>query len=304
LLSGNVSFSTVIAPGTQRKAEGNPSAEDNAVGQTFFAMFGIPIRAGRAFDNSDTETSRKVTVVNESFAKQFFPGVNPVGRTFELGFRQPYVIEIVGVCADAKYDKVRKAPEPQLYLPYWQQKNGVQSVTFALKTKLNAATILPSVRQILAGVDSNLPLLDARTQNEQIEANLQHETIFAKLSGAFGVLALVLASIGIYGIMAYSVSRRTNEIGIRIALGAQRKQILGMVLKEASWMTAIGIVAGAAGALALGKVIAGMLYGLKPWDPATILAAASLLILSALGASCIPARRAANVEPTRALHHD
>jgi predicted permease len=304
LISGSVSFSSVVPFGTQWKPEGNPSAEVNDVGETFFSVFGIPIRSGRAFDASDTETSRKVAVVNESFAKQFFSGLNSVGRTFEVGKNKPYALEIVGVCADTKYDSVRKSPEPGFYRPYRQQPNGIDGATFAVKTKLNAAAILPATREILAGVDGNLPLLNLRTQEEQIQSKLQNERIFAKLSAAFGALALVLVAIGIYGITAYSVSRRTNEIGIRIALGAQREQILGMVLKEASWMTAAGVAAGAATALALGRLIAAMLYGLKPWDPATFIGSAALLIVCALGAACVPVRRAASVEPTRALHHD
>jgi ABC-type antimicrobial peptide transport system permease subunit len=153
-------------------------------------------------------------------------------------------------------------------------------------------------------VDRNVPLLDVRTQDEQIAASLQHERIFADLTGGFGILALVLASIGIYGIMAYSVSRRTNEIGIRMALGAQPQRVLRMVLGEASWIVVIGVIAGLAGALALGRLIASMLYGLKPWDPATFAIASTLLILVAVGASWIPARRAAGVDPMKALRHE
>jgi ABC-type antimicrobial peptide transport system permease subunit len=143
-----------------------------------------------------------------------------------------------------------------------------------------------------------------RTQDEQIAASLQQERIFANLTGGFGVLALALACIGIYGIMAYSVSRRTNEIGIRMALGAQPGRVLRMVMGEAWWMTLIGVVAGMSGALALGRVIGSMLYGLKAWDPATLAASAGLLIGVALAASWIPARRAAGVDPMRALRHE
>jgi ABC-type antimicrobial peptide transport system permease subunit len=153
-------------------------------------------------------------------------------------------------------------------------------------------------------VDKNLPLLDVRTQKEQIDSTMREQQVLAELTGAFGVLALVLASIGIYGIMAYSVSRRTNEIGIRIALGAQPGQVQRMVLGEASWMVVIGVFVGMGGALALGRVIASMLYGLKGWDPATFAVSSVLLIAVALGASWIPARRAAGVDPMRALRHE
>jgi ABC-type antimicrobial peptide transport system permease subunit len=153
-------------------------------------------------------------------------------------------------------------------------------------------------------VDRNLPVLDVRTQDEQIAASLQQPRIFAELTAGFGALALVLACIGIYGIMAYAVSQRTNEIGIRMALGAEPGRVRRMVVGEASWITLIGVSAGVAGALALSRVVASMLYGLKAWDPATLVVAATLLVFVALGASWIPARRAAGVDPMRALRHE
>jgi ABC-type antimicrobial peptide transport system permease subunit len=153
-------------------------------------------------------------------------------------------------------------------------------------------------------VDRNLPLLDMRTQDEQIAASMQQERIFANLTAAFGALALVLACIGIYGIMAWMVSRRMQEIGIRIALGARSEQVQGMVLREAAWMTLLGVAAGVGGALALGRVVASLLYGLKPWDPATFVVSATVLVLVALAAAWIPARRAGGVDPIRALRHE
>ncbi len=304
LISGNVSFRTIVPPGTQRKPDGNPSAEFNDVGESFFSTFRIPIVAGRGFNESDTETSRNVAVVNESFAKKYFPSLNPIGRTFEAGLRDPYTVEIVGVCADAKYDSVRKSTEPTFYALYRQEKHGVAAVTFALRTSMDPADVVPSLRQVVQSVDRNLPILDIRTQDEQIVASLQHERIFASLTSGFGVLALVLASVGIYGIMAYSVSRRINEIGIRMALGAQPGQVLRMVLGEASWLVLLGVATGMAGALAMSRLIASLLYGLKAWDPATFTVSATLLILVAIAASWIPARRAAGVDPMRALRHE
>jgi predicted permease len=295
---------TFIPEGQQRKPEGNPSVLTNDAGQSFFSTYGIPIVAGRGFTTSDTETSRKVAVVNESLAKKYFPYLNPIGRTFEAGYRDPIRIEIIGVCGDAKYDRVRKDPEPTFYTPYWQNKNGVPQATFALATRLDAKTLAPALRQAVQSVDRNLPLLDIRTQDEQIAASMQHERIFANLTATFGALALVLACIGIYGIMAWMVSRRMQEIGIRIALGARSQQVKGMVLREAAWMTLLGVAAGAGGALALGRVVASLLYGLKPWDPATFAVAGTVLVLVALAASWIPARRAAGVDPIRALRHE
>jgi predicted permease len=304
LIAGDAMAHTFIPEGQQRKPQGNPSVLLNDVGEGFFPTYRIPIVAGRGFNGSDTETSRKVAVVNESLAKKYFPHVNPVGRTFEAGWHDPIRIEIIGICGDAKYDHLRKNPEPTYYAPYWQNKNGLSQATFALATRLDAKTLAPSLRQAVQSVDRNLPLLDIRTQEEQIAASMQHERIFADLTAAFGVLALILACIGIYGIMAWMVSRRMQEIGIRIALGARSEQVQGMVLREAAWMTLLGVAAGVCGALALGRVVASLLYGLKPWDPATFAVSATVLVLVALAAGWVPARRAAGVDPIRALRHE
>ncbi len=176
--------------------------------------------------------------------------------------------------------------------------------TFVVATRTQGMRILPSLRDAVRSVDPTIPLLDVRTQDQQIEARLRQERIFASLTAGFGGLALVLACIGIYGIMAYAVSQRTNEIGIRMALGARPESVLRMVLGEASWMTAIGVAAGLSGALALGRLVASLLYGVKAHDTTTLLAAALLLIAVALGASWIPAWRASRVNPMLALRHE
>ena len=304
LMSGNASSLTFVPEGQQYARESRPAVLENTVGNDFFRTFGIPIVAGRGFDHGDSPTSRKVIVVNESLVKKFFPDRNPIGTTVEAGWNRPYPIEIVGVCADAKYDSVQKNVQPTAYMPYTQRAGGLTQPNFAVATSLAAETILPSVRDAVASVDRGLPVIDVRTQDEQIAASLQQPRIFADLTAAFGMLALVLACIGIYGIMAYSVSQRTNEIGIRMALGAKPGSVLRMVLGEASWVTLIGVAAGTAGALGLGRVIASMLYGVKAWDPFTLTGAAMLLIAVALGASWVPARRAAEVDPIKALRHE
>jgi predicted permease len=305
LISGSVSMHTFVPEGTARKKDGsNPNVLMNDVGRDFFRTFEIPIMAGRGFDSTDTETSRKVAVVNEALAKKYFPNVNPIGRTFEDGFHTPTQIEIVGVCANAKYDQVRKDPEPTFYMPYWEEKDGVGWTNFAVKTRMPEAELAPLLRKAVASVDGNLPLQGIHTQREQIDATMRNERIFADLAAGFGVLALVLASVGIYGILAYSVSRRTSEIGIRMALGAKPETVLGMVLREAAWMTGAGIAMGLGAALGIGRLIASLLYGLKAWDPATLAGAAGLLAMTALAASWIPARRAARVDPMGALRHE
>jgi predicted permease len=286
-----------VAPGEEE------SALNAAVGDRYFATFRIPIVAGRAFAPTDTETSPKVAVVNQALVKQFFPNQNPIGKSFTTSDikDKKLVYQIVGVCADTRYGSLREDPPPIFYLDYRQSPEIDWGMTFAVKTRTARAGITPSLRRAVQSVDRNLPLTDVRTQEEQIDALLMNERIFADLTAGFGVLALTLACIGIYGLMAYAVSRRTNEIGIRMALGAQSEQVLRMVLGEAVWMTGVGLVIGLGGALALGRLIASQLYGLKAWDPATLVVAATLLIAVALGASWIPARRAAAVDPSRAL---
>ncbi|HKO14068.1 MAG TPA: ABC transporter permease [Acidobacteriaceae bacterium] len=305
LISGNAAGYTVVPEGHLRRANSDPSSLMNDVGQDFFSTFRIPILEGRPFNAGDTTTSQRVAVVNESFARKFFPDLNPLGRTFLAGRNHPVSMRIVGVCGDAKYYTMRRAPQPTFYEPYEQQTADVIShATFAVATRVSGSSLLPSIRDAVQSVDRNLPILNVRTQDEQVADNLRQERIFADLTGAFGVLALVLACIGIYGITAYSVSQRTNEIGIRMALGAEPGRVLRMVLREASWLGLLGVVAGLAGALALGRVIGAMLYGLKPWDPATLGASAVLLLVVALAAGWVPARRAAGVDPMRALRHE
>ena len=304
LISGSASNSTFIPEGQQRKSEGNPSALVNRVGAHFFETFGIPLVAGRGFNASDTQNSPKVAVVNESAAKTFYPNVNPVGRTFETGGHHPYTIQIVGVCKDAKYYRIRKNVEPTYYTPYLQLDDGMHNATFAISSKLDGGSLLPSLRDAMRQIDPNLPMLEVRTQDEQVAASVRQERIFATLTSAFGVLALVLACVGIYGIMAYSVANRGNEIGIRLALGAQPGQVRAMILRESTWLTAAGITVGLSAALCLTRLVKSMLYGIQPYDPTTLAAGVLILLAVALAASWIPARRAARVQPMEALRHE
>jgi predicted permease len=305
LLSGNASNSTFVPEGQQRKAEGqNPIVLMNNVGAHFFSTFGIPILAGRGFDAGDTRTSQRVAVVNESLAKAYFPNRNPMGLTFEAGLHHPATIRIVGVCGNAKYYRVRQKVEPTYYELYWQKDDGIRAATFAIATPLKSQGMLPAIRDAIRQVDPNLPILNVRTQDEQIAANLQGERVFAGLSSAFGALALILASIGVYGIMAYSVVQRTSDIGVRLALGAIPKQVLAMILREASRMSIAGIAIGFGASFVLARFVRSMLYGVTTSDPLTLMGAALVLLLVALGASWIPARRAANVQPMDALRHE
>ena len=180
----------------------------------------------------------------------------------------------------------------------------MEGLTYIVRTPMKAEAIVPSLRAVVQRIDPNLPLLDIRTQRQQIDADLQQERIFASLSTGFGLLALTLACVGIYGIMAYTVAQRTNEIGIRLALGARRGQVRGMVLRESGWLAVAGVATGIAIALGLGRLVESLLYGVKAADPLSVVGAALLLLAVALSSGWIPARRASTLEPMDALRHE
>jgi len=275
------------------------------VGVDFFKTMQIPILAGRAFGPQDTATSEKVAVVNQTLARKRFPGVNPVGRRFRID-RDPNspLVEIVGVCADARYANLRQEPPAQFLLPYTQSPEEIERMAFEVRTSIPPTTLAPSLRRIVQAADSDLPINDLRTQREQINATMSMERALAALTAGFGVLALMLACVGIYGIMAYAVAQRTSEIGVRLALGAIPRQVLAMVLREACLLSGAGIGIGLGGALLLARFVRSMLYGVVSHDPLTFLGTAALLIVVALGASWIPAHRASVIQPMEALRHE
>ena len=285
----------------------NPPEDFNAVGNDYFHTMRIPMVAGRAFGAQDTASSVKVAVINEALAKKRFPNVNPIGKRFRTqggdGKPDDTWIQIVGICANTRYAQLKDDPPPVFYLPYVQQKE-VGGLTYQIRTHASTATLVPALRRIVQQADPDLPMIDIRTQREQIDATMSQERTLAVLTTGFGVLALMLASVGIYGIMAYTVSQRTNEIGIRLALGALPAQIRGMVLRESTWITLSGIAAGVAAAILLVRLVKSMLYGIAPYDPLTLGCAAAVMLGVALIASWIPARRAAGVEPMEALRHE
>ena len=301
LIAGNVSNDDFVPDGLPPKPNDKAYVDDNVVGQDFFATMGIPILAGRGFDNTDTETSRLVAVVNRQLAKEYFPNISPIGRTF---LSRKERIEIIGISGDTRYADLRDDAPATFYTLYRQQPKGEPSMTFEISSNIKSFVLVPVLRDAVASVDKDLPLLNIRTQNAQIRDRTRQERIFASLTSGFGLLALILACIGIYGIMAYSVARRTNEIGIRMALGAPVGRVLRMILGEAWWLAFLGVTAGLTAALAMGHLIASMLYGLKPYDPSTLVIAALLLIFIAVVASWVPARRAACIDPMQALRHE
>ena len=302
-IADNMSNDDFIVEGEPESGDHGGAEDVNFVGNTFFETMGIPLIAGRRFGAQDTSSSLRVAILNQSLAKKRFPNINPIGKRFRSSGPANAWVQIVGICADTRYANLRDVPPPQFFMPYVQQP-AVGGMSYALRTRLGPAELVPALRQIVQKADRDLPLIDIRTQQEQIDANMQIERTFAALTAGFGVLALALACVGIYGIMAYSVANRRNEIGIRLALGAQPGQVRGMILRESTWLAAAGTVAGVAAALALSRLVKTMLYGIQPNDPATITAGVIILLAVALAASWIPARRAASVEPMEALRHE
>lgn len=307
LLSDSMTNDGFEPEGAPRNPAKREMAFDNDVGPGFFATMGTPILAGREFTASDSAGAQPVAVVNRALAREFFNGANPVGRTFltsdpETGRKES--ITIVGLCADARYARLREEPPPLYYLPYLQRDGEAGGMTFEVRTKGKPAAAAGAIRAAVQRVDRDLPLIEFRTQREQIDSGIAQERLFAALTASFGALALALASIGVYGVMAYSVARRTNEIGIRLALGAPRGGVLGMVLREAAWIGAAGTASGLAAAAALTPLVRASLYGVRPADPATLAAAGLALMTVALGAAWVPASRAARVEPLAALRHE
>jgi predicted permease len=289
--------------GTPREKE-RFRVQTNGVSREFFQTMGIEIVRGRGFGAQDTVTSPKVAVINQTLARKYFPNEDPVGKTFDTDTEDFAVpLTIVGIAADTKHADLRSETPPTFYA-FYEQRAEAGRMMVALHTQQEPASLLGAARAVVAGMDANLPLTDVRTMQEQVKLTTANERIFAQLTSGFGVLALVLAAIGIYGIMAYTVARRTSEIGIRMALGARQAQVLGMVLREVGWMGLAGVVLGVGAALGTTRLVSSMLYGLKAWDPATLLGIAVLLLGIALLAGLGPARRAARIDPTRALRHE
>jgi predicted permease len=303
MLANNLSNTGFFPTDQSKPTSGHELADENEVGRSFFKTYEIPLLYGRGFASTDTSHSPLVAVINQALAKQDYPNMNPVGKTFRADDTTGDIYQIVGVCADVQYDKLRDPPPPTVYMLYDQQKEE-PGMTYVVQTTLSPGAIMPSLRSAVQEVDKDVPLRDVRTQVEQIAATILQERLFATLTSAFGVLALVLAAIGIYGIMAYTVARRTSEIGVRMALGARPRQVRLMVLRESGWMAIAGIVAGIGASIGLARLVRAMLYGLTPTDPMTLIGTACLLFAMAVAAAYGPARRASRIDPMQALRHE
>ncbi|HYK21802.1 MAG TPA: ABC transporter permease, partial [Pyrinomonadaceae bacterium] len=276
---------------------------NNIVGNDFFAAMGIPLVQGRGFGPQDTDKSQKVAVISESMAQRFFPNGSPLGKRFGLnGPESADKIEVIGVVKDAKFQILQEPDKPIAFYPHSQLPDVLGNLVVRFSGP--ASSIVPQVRQAVKQVNRNLPVDDVVSLSDQVGRSLVQQKLVARIASFFGLLALLLACIGLYGVLSYGVARRTNEIGIRMALGAQTRGVLWLVLREALTLVAIGLVVGVLASLALTRTAESLLYQLKPNDPLTITLAALLLASVAALAGYLPARRAARVDPMIALREE
>jgi predicted permease len=272
----------------------------------YFATLGVPVLAGRLFDDRDTPQSPPVAIVNETFARTVLGAGNPVGRRFwrEATPDDPeQLFEVVGLVKDTKYRDLRRGMPPIAYVAGSQDPDPDSSAQLLIRTAGPPKAMVPSLREGLRQADARI-VATFQDYPGLLDRALVRDRVVAMLSGFFGLLALLLATLGLYGVMAFVVSRRTSEIGIRMALGAERRSILGLVLRESLVLVAFGVLAGSVLALALARTVRSLVFGLEPTDPLTLAAAAFLLALVGLGASFLPARRASRIDPVVALHQE
>jgi predicted permease len=304
LFSGWVSNGGISIPGLAPKASINLNT--NAVAPDFARTTGMRLIAGRDIAWSDVEGKRRVAVVTEEMARYFFGDVNVLGRRYSPG--NPYDpaadYEIVGVVSNAKYSQVRGAPPRTAYLPFTANRGVLRGLYFHVRTAGDPLALASSVRSVVQGLDPALAIVEMDTMSNQVGDSLWQEHLFARLTTAFSVLALTLASVGLYGTISYGVGRRRSEIAVRMALGARYSQVLWMILRQAVVLALAGVAVGIPLSMWASKYVSSLLFGLTPRDPLTLTFTAGLLIGVASLAGFLPARRAALVDPARALKQD
>ncbi len=302
-LWGRTGVAPVLLPGEPTSAEETREyTQFRAVSDDYFVTMGIPLKAGRVLETSDGPSTPPVMVVNETFARRYFPGASALGQRGKLSVDGESFREVVGVVGDTHHDSLGEAPPAEVYLPMGQFP--VLYMVLAVRSTQDTAMLAPALREQLRAVEPDMPLARVRSMEEVVDTSLGRTRVLGALLAAMAVLGLALAGLGLYGVLAYSVSQRTRELGIRIALGATDKQVLWLVVRRGVLLAAAGVALGLVGALALARGLSSMLYGVDTLDAVTFTAVPALLGAVALLASWLPARRALRVPPHEALRAD
>jgi predicted permease len=305
ILTGSNNGNDVAVQGFEAGPDTDTNSRVNQVGPGYFAAMGVPLIGGREFTAADMLTSEKVAIVNEAFVNKFKLGQDAVGKMIGAGrgYRSPLDTRIVGVVRNAKYSEVKRQIPPLFFRPY-RQNATLGSLSFYVRTAGDPAQMASAVTAVVKRLDPNLPVTQLKTLTQQVRDNTFLDHMMTTLSSLFAGLATLLAAVGLYGVLAYTVSQRTREIGLRMALGAAPGSVRAMVLRQVAWMTLIGGVIGLAGAVGVGYSAASILFELKAWDPAVLTISAVLLTIVALGAGLVPAHRASQVDPMIALRYE
>jgi predicted permease len=301
LLEGNGWTTLAIVPGFSPSSEEDEDVELNLVGPKFFETVGMTIVKGRSFEARDQQNSLKIVLINETMARQYFGSENPIGRRITVNGVES---EVVGLVKDAKSYSLRDRPTRKAYVPFPTEVPFSGQTSFTVRADGDPASLVASIRQEARTLDPSVPLYGIRTMTEQIERSLSQERLIATLATFSGLLALLLVCVGLYGVISYRVVRRTGEIGIRMALGAQQSDVLWMVTRETLSLILIGVAIGLPVALAATRLITSLLFGLSPTDPFTISSATFLLTVVCAFAGYLPARRASRVDPMAALRYE
>jgi predicted permease len=301
LVGGYVSNGPVYLDGLPRRKQ----SLFNFVGPDFFAVMGMLVVLGRGIEARDIGSSQRVAVVNETFVRRHLPNQSPIGRRFRWSPKDEMTVEIVGVVKDAKYHDVKDNVQSTVYSPYTQAHWGwPQQMTFEVRTAASTAETVAAIRRTVAGIDRMMPVTEIKTQEAQIDDSLSRQRLFASIVSAFSAITLILACIGLYGSVAYTVTRRTRELGVRRALGAGRLAVLRMLLSQVAATIVAGLVLGLPATWALTRVIESQLYGIQAHDPAALAGACAGVMAISLLAAWLPARRATKIDPVRALRYE
>jgi predicted permease len=315
LLSGSGTQGSITVPGFTPPPQENQLSRSgdrveldvpylSQVGPNFFRTLGMTILRGRDFSPQDNETAPRVAIVNEAFARYYFGSRDPIGRRFDRGEEDGGEVEIVGVVKDAKAESVKEQTPRTFYVPFLQDPSAWRETTFQVRTTGDPLAVVAAVRREVQSLEPNLPVFRVKTLEEQVDETLGQERLVATLASLFGVLALLLACAGLYGVFSYSVSRRTRELGVRIALGAKRSDVLSLVLRQGMTLALVGIALGVSGAFVVTRYLESLLFGVRATDPLTFAVTSIVLAIVALAACYIPARRATKVDPVIALRSE